>query len=262
VNLLLAVVLGVAIGVTLGALGGGGAILAVPVLTYLLHQSPHEAIAGSLLIVGLSSLVAATSHARRGNLRLVQGLIFGGLGIVGNVLGSWASQSMPGRLLLGLFAVLMFVVAALMVLKLVRPSKRAETAEVALVEDGHIVWPRLVKLALVATAVGALTGFFGVGGGFMIVPALALVLRFPMKAAVGTSLLVIAINSATAFVSRLAQGISLDWPLIGTFTAAAVAGSLVGAWVATKVRAKTLQAAFAVLLLAVAGYTAFQVITG
>jgi uncharacterized membrane protein YfcA len=119
----------------------------------------------------------------------------------------------------------------------------------------RITTRRAVTIVAAATAVGLVTGFFGVGGGFVIVPALVLVLGFDMPAAVGTSLLVIAITSAAALVARLGGQPDLDWPLLGLFTATAIAGSLAGNRLATKVDESTLRGAFVVLLLAVAVYT-------
>jgi uncharacterized protein len=112
-----------------------------------------------------------------------------------------------------------------------------------------------LRIISAATGVGLLTGFFGVGGGFVIVPALVLALGFDMPAAVGTSLLVIAINSATALAARLGSHTSLDWPLLGVFTVAALAGALAGNRVASRVDASRLTAAFTVLLVAVAAYS-------
>ena len=117
--------------------------------------------------------------------------------------------------------------------------------------------PRLAKVVLTATGVGLLTGFFGVGGGFVLVPALVLALSFPMPVAVGTSLLVIAVNSATALTARISTiGTDLDWPLIAGFTAAAVAGSLLGGRLTSRVHPTVLARTFAALLVVVALYTA------
>ena len=122
--------------------------------------------------------------------------------------------------------------------------------------------PRAAKVLVAAVAVGLMTGFFGVGGGFLVVPALVLVLDFPMPVAVGTSLLVIAINSATALVARAGTGVDIDWTIIGPFTAAAVIGSLLGARIATRARPETLRIAFAVLITVVGLYTAARSIPG
>lgn len=258
--------LGLVIGITLGALGGGGAILTVPILVYLLGQSPQAATAGSLVIVGLSSIVGLVSHQRARRVRVLEGVLFGVLGVLGSLAGSTASASVRPAVLLSMFAVLMFAVAALMTRKR-RAQARAERthaaagttpAKVTPLRAGALLHDRkaLLRVILAATGVGLLTGFFGVGGGFAVVPALVLALGFSMPTAVGTSLLVIAINSATALVSRLGAGVAIDWPLILTFSVFAAAGSLLGGRIAQKANAQTLNLAFTVLLVTVGTYVA------
>jgi uncharacterized protein len=264
--LALALPIGLLIGLSLGALGGGGSILTVPALVYLLGQDTHAATTGSLLIVGVTALAGMMAHHRAGRVRIVQGLVFGVLGTVGAYVGSQLSVTVPPAVLLAAFSVLMLVVAAMMVVRR-RAQLRAVTA--GEVETGSPNGPvlqfrptlvcdcaRVLKVLVVASAVGLLTGFFGVGGGFVVVPALVLALGFTMPVAVGTSLLVIAINSASALLSRMGQGVHLDWLLIGVFTLAAIVGSLLGGRLATRVRPQRLTAAFTVLLVAVALYTA------
>lgn len=259
--------LGLAVGITLGALGGGGAILTVPILVYLLGQSPKAATAGSLIIVALTSLVGMLPHYRARRVRLVEGVTFGVLGVVGSVVGSKASASVPGHVLMSAFAVLMFVVAVLMTRKRrqqARADARAErdgTAGVGApapltLRDLRADRRAVLRVILAATGVGLLTGFFGVGGGFAVVPALVLALGFPMQTAVGTSLLVIVINSVTALGSRLSAGIEVDWPLILLFSLFGAAGSLLGGRVAQKVDPRTLNLAFTLLLVAVGTYVA------
>ena len=297
---LIAIPAGLLIGVSLGALGGGGSILTVPALVYLLHQQTHAATTASLLIVGITALAGMAAHWRAGRVRAAQGLTFGILGVAGSYAGSRLSASIRPDLLLALFAVLMLVAAAAMLRRGRRPT--AEPApETAAASSGPppadgsgrgtvpgpahgtgtmtldrpapaITGPqtgtgttelsrgvrparRVLKVAVAATVVGLLTGFFGVGGGFVIVPALVLALGFDMPTAVGTSLLVIAINSAAALTVRLGGGIRLDWPLIAVFTAAALAGTLAGNRIASRVSASRLTGAFTVLLIAVAAYT-------
>jgi uncharacterized membrane protein YfcA len=276
---------GLLIGLSLGALGGGGSILTVPALVYLLHQQPHAATTGSLLIVGITALAGTAAHWRAGRVRPVQGITFGVLGIAGSYAGTRLSASVSPGLLLTLFAVLMLAAAAAMLRRRV-PAGRPAPAILpepsgapppggmaapgpgggtrAVTLDRPAAWrhPRggvtavqALKVAAAATGVGLLTGFFGVGGGFVIVPALVLALGFEMPAAVGTSLLVIAINSASALTARLGGGISLDWPLLGVFTLAALAGTLAGNRVASRVSASRLTAAFTGLLIAVAVYS-------
>lgn len=260
---LVAIPLGVLIGLALGALGGGGSILTVPALVYVLGQEPADATTSSLIIVGITAIIAVIPHARAHRVRLGAGLLFGALGTAGSFAGSALSQSVPATTLLIAFAGLMLVVATLMLRRALshRPAGGPPfdpTVEPMLtLRPFSCACPRVAKVVVTATAVGLITGFFGVGGGFVLVPALVLALGFPMPTAVGTSLLVIAVNSATALTARLAHGgADLDWPLIATFTVAAIAGSLVGGRVASTVDPRRLTIAFAVLLIVVALYTA------
>jgi uncharacterized membrane protein YfcA len=253
--------LGLLIGLALGALGGGGSILTVPALVYVLDQDPHTATTSSLLIVGLTSLIALVPHARAGRVRFGQGLVFGALGTAGSLGGSALAARVPPQVLLTAFGALMLVVATLMLRRSLRPGAASGvedlTAEPLLTfRPLSCACPRVAKVVATATAVGLLTGFFGVGGGFVLVPALVLALSFPMPVAVGTSLLVIAVNSATALAARVStSGMHLDWKLIAGFTAAAIAGSLLGGRITARVGARHLTTAFAVLLTAVALYT-------
>ena len=250
----LAVPVALVVGLVIGALGGGGAIITVPALVHLLGQSPHQATTSSLVIVGTTSLIALLPHARRGNVRIGQGLAFGLLGIAGSIAGSAVSSRISGDALLLLFAALMLLVATLMVRKALAPAadQPDEPSEPMLtLHPLTCACPRVAKVVITATAVGLLTGLLGVGGGFVLVPALVLALSLPMPAAVGTSLLVIAINSATAFTARAMTTIEpIDWPLIGAFTAIAILGSLAGARLATRVPARAQTALFAGLLVA------------
>jgi uncharacterized membrane protein YfcA len=245
----IAVPAGLLIGLLLGALGGGGSILTVPVLVYLMHQDPHAATAGSLLIVGITAAVGMIAHHRAGRVRLAPGIAFGVLGVAGSYTGTRLSASVPPDLLLSLFAGLMLAAAAAMLRRRRGMAGRPERAA------GSTAFRRGLKILAAATGVGLLTGFFGVGGGFVIVPALVLALGFDMPAAAGTSLLVIAINSAAALAARLGGHLSLDWPLLAVFTAAALAGVVAGNRVASRVDPSRLTAAFTVLLIAVAAYS-------
>ena len=259
---LLAIPLGLLIGLSLGALGGGGSILTVPTLVYVLDQDPRTATTSSLLIVGATSLIALVPHARAGRVRFGQGLLFGALGTAGSFLGSALSTHVPPAVLLTAFAGLMVLVATLMLRRALRPAVPGQvldpTVEPMLtLRPFSCACPRVAKVVVTATAVGLLTGFFGVGGGFALVPALVLALGFPMPIAVGTSLLVIAVNSATALLARASTGgTDLDWALIGTFTVAAIGGSLVGGRIAARANPRHLTIAFAILLIVVAVYTA------
>ncbi len=264
--LALAAAMGVLVGITLGALGGGGSILAVPALVYVLGQDAHAATTGSLVIVGISALTGMIAHARAGRVRVGPGLTFGALGVVGSLVGSRLSATVAPAVLLTGFAGLMLVAAAAMTAR--RHQAQTERLELS---DGpgararaHTMTPHrsrlraVVTLVLAATGVGLLTGFFGVGGGFVVVPALVVLLGFPMHLAVGTSLLVMVINSGVALVARLGQGVELDWPVLAAFTVAAVVGSLLGSLVASRVRPERLSFAFTCLLVVVAAYTAVR----
>lgn len=276
------VMVGLLIGVALGSLGGGGSILTVPALVYLLGQPPAVATTGSLVIVGVSALMAMAAHARAGKVRVAHGLTFGLLGTAGSYAGSRLSVHVPPHALLAAFSVLLLIVAVLMYRRTLagRPAPGSPSASTSSASagpgvdaggagegrggdagegrggdagEGRWVWSvsGVLTVMLAASGVGLLTGFFGVGGGFAVVPALVLVLRFSMPVAVGTSLLVIAINSATAFVSRLGSGVTLDWGVIVAFTAVAVVGSLIGARVAGRVDARVLTRVFSGLLVLV-----------
>ncbi|HKS99293.1 MAG TPA: sulfite exporter TauE/SafE family protein [Rugosimonospora sp.] len=248
-SLLLSVPVGLAIGLLLGALGGGGSILAVPALVYLLGQSPHAATTGALVVIGLSAVTGMLAHRAAAQVRLGQGAVFGLLGVAGTVAGSRASASVDPDLLLAGFAALMLVAGAGMlrrgggVLRRVAGRQRSTVG-------------RAAKVLLTATGVGLLTGFFGVGGGFVVVPALVLALGFDMATAVGTSLLVIAINAGSALAVRLGSGAALDWPLLAMFTAAAMAGSLAGQKAGTRMRPRTMSLSFALLCIALAVFIA------
>jgi uncharacterized protein len=252
----IAVPAGLLIGVMLGALGGGGSILTVPVLVYLLGQEPHAATTGALLIVGITAAAGMIAHWRAGRVRLAPGIAFGVLGVAGTYAGSRLSSSVPPDLLLSLFAGLLLAAAAAMVRRRPGTARRQERA------DGSTVGRRILKITAAATGVGLLTGFFGVGGGFVIVPALVLVLGFGMPAAVGTSLLVITINSAAALTVRLGSQAGLDWALLAVFTAAALAGVLAGHRVASRVDPSRLATGFTVLLIVVAGYSLVRSLPG
>lgn len=260
--LAMAIPIGLLIGLSMGALGGGGSILTVPALVYLLGQGTQAATSGSLLIVGVTALSGMAAHHREGRVRVAAGLVFGVLGTAGSYVGSRLSAQVAPDVLLAAFSMLMIVVASFM---FARSRRRDAVTHLAGMLEEPILrlrptfscaCPRAAKVLATASAVGLMTGFFGVGGGFVVVPALVLVLGFSMPVAVGTSLLVISINSASALVARLGHGLVLDWAVIGTFTAAAIIGSLLGGQVTTRVNPRKLAQAFAVLLIVIALYTA------
>ena len=273
-SLVEALALGLLIGLSLGALGGGGSILTVPALVYVLHEHAQAATTGSLVIVGITAFVGSVGHARSGNVRWRAGTVFGVIGIAASYGGTALNRSVNQNALLLAFGALMLVAAVAMVRR--TPSIAPSLAdESTLAMAGAPAAPRpatgpvdasgsdtrqprsdpatVLRLVLAALVVGFLTGFLGVGGGFVIVPALVMVLDFPMAIAVGTSLLIIAINSAAALAARAGTG-AFHWAIIIPFTIAAIAGSLAGTRVADKASGPSLTRAFAALLVAVASY--------
>lgn len=258
---LLASPLGLLIGISLGALGGGGSILAVPALVYAAGETPKHATTTSLVLVAITAVLGIVPHWRAGRVRFGAGTIFGLAGIGGSLLGShWNKAADPNALLLA-FSGLMMVAAYGMWRRLRSgpvPVLRSLSAAAAAAPVGSTVRfdpTTVVKVAIAGTIVGLLTGFFGVGGGFVIVPALVLALGFTMPEAVGTSLLVITINSAVALTTRL-QGGSIEWGTVIPFTVASLLGVVVGSRLAGTRDSTSLQRWFVGLLVVVAVYTA------
>jgi len=269
VTLLLAVVAGALIGLSLGALGGGGSILAVPVLVYTLGQSPAQATTGSLVVVGVTSLVGAVAAHRAGTVLLGRGVAFGVVATGGAVAGARAATAVPETVLLGSFAVLMLAVGILLAVRQWRgrrstgegtqaPRPTLDDPIISFTPTFACQCPRALKVLVTATVVGLLTGFLGVGGGFLVVPALLLALSVPMEYAAGTSLVVITLTSGVALLARTGSGVAPDWWPVVALTAAAATGAVVGARVAARTDTRRLAAAFTGLVLAVAAYTAVR----
>ena len=259
-----AILAGALIGLSLGALGGGGSILAVPVLVYALGQSPAQATTGSLVVVGVTSLIGTVTAHRAGHVLLARGAGFGAVALGGAVVGAKASAHVAESTLLACFAALMLVVAAVMAVRLVRGQQHPDRR--GTLDDPIITFsptfacrcPRAVKVLITASVVGLLTGFLGVGGGFLVVPALLLALALPMEYAVGTSLLAITMTSAVALVVRASSGVSPDWWLVLVLTTASAIAATAGARLADHIDGRRLQLAFTVLVLGVAVYTAVR----
>jgi uncharacterized membrane protein YfcA len=268
VTLVVAVVAGLLIGLSLGALGGGGSVLAVPVLVYALGQSASQATTGSLVVVGATSLVGAVTARRAGNVLLGRGVAFGAAAIGGAAVGARLSTLVPEPVLLAAFAGLLVLVAGVMTVRQVSARRSAGTAggRRPRLDDPIVSFrprfacqcPRALKVLVTATAVGLLTGFLGVGGGFLVVPALVLALGLPMEFAAGTSLVVITVTSTAALAVRAGTGTHPGWALVALLTVAAVVGGYTGARLTARVDTSRLQTAFTLLLLLVAGYTAWQ----
>ncbi len=269
--LVVAVVAGALIGLSLGALGGGGSILAVPVLVYGLGQSASQATTGSLVVVGVTSLISAAAAYRAGNVLLGRGVAFGLVAIAGAAAGAKASTVVPEPVLLASFAALMLVVGSVMAVRQYRSrhddgeqKEAVDARRRAQLDDPIITFsptfacqcPQALKVLVLATVVGALTGFLGVGGGFLVVPVLLFAMMMPMQYAAGTALVVIALTSAAALAVRAGVGVSPDWGLVLALTVASAIGGVAGAGIADRTNTEKLSVAFTVLVLAVAVYTA------
>ncbi|ULE33412.1 sulfite exporter TauE/SafE family protein [Mycobacterium sp. IDR2000157661] len=234
----LTVALAVLVGVSLGLLGGGGSILTVPLLAYVAGLDAKQAIATSLLVVGVTSAIGAVSHARAGHVQWRTGLVFGVAGMAGAYGGGVVARFIPGSVLLIGFAVIMIATAVAML----RGRKN--------VESGGMDKPLpVVKIVIEGLVVGLVTGLVGAGGGFLVVPALALLGGLPMPLAVGTSLVVIAMKSFAGLAGYLSS-VQINWALAGAVTAAALVGGLVGARLTTRVNPDALRKGFGWFVLA------------
>ncbi|ULR52260.1 sulfite exporter TauE/SafE family protein [Streptomyces deccanensis] len=246
--LILALLAGALVGLALGALGGGGSVLAVPALIYLLGFTPAAATTAGLIIVTATSLTALYAHARTGDVRWKAGALFAAAGLLPAAATGAAAARLPQPVLTAAFA----AIAALAAVKMLRPSETG-TGQTPVVQPA--------KAAGTGAGLGALTGLLGVGGGFLAVPALVTVLAFEMQAAVGTSLLVISANSMASLATRGATTAGIDWAVIGPFTGAAILGAWDGKRLAAKVTGTLLQRIFALVLLAVAAFMLIDVLT-
>ena len=260
IRALVASPLGFLVGLSLGALGSGGSILAVPALVYAAGQTPQAATATSLLLVGTAALFGLPSHVRAGRVRVAHGIAFGTTGIGGSFAGTAVNRRLDPDALLLAFSGLILVAAWRMLTACPTCTRSGEAAALEEVEVGRTPSASLdlghaLMVLAAGTGIGFLTGLFGVGGGFVIVPALTLLLGFAMPQAIGTSLLVVAINSAMALLARLGTA-RIDWVVAGAFTAAAVAGVLVGGRIADRIDAERSLQAFAAGLVLLALFTA------
>ncbi|MGW4032609.1 sulfite exporter TauE/SafE family protein [Streptomyces sp. NPDC004838] len=237
-TLLLALTAGAVVGLALGALGGGGSVLAVPALIYLLDFTPAAATTASLIIVTATSATALFAHARDGLVRWRTGALFAAAGLLPAALGGALAGRLPPALLTGAFA----LIAAAAAVGMLRARPDA----------GEAVRKGPAAVVGAGAGLGAVTGVLGVGGGFLAVPALVRSLGLEMRVAVGTSLLVITVNSLAALTTRTGTADPLDWAVVAPFTGAAILGAWDGKRLSGKVRGTTLQRIFAAALLAVA----------
>lgn len=260
-TLAVSLAVGLFIGLALGALGGGGSVLTVPALVYILGQSGQHAATASLVIVGITSLISMVNYARDHRVRWMSGIGFGAAGIASSYLGTLTNRTVPEPVLLLCFSVLMLVVGSVMIAKSRRSRQPAAAGSSNIGDryDGRTTTTVVVQVIVAGLVVGFLTGFLGVGGGFLIVPALTFALRLPMVTAVGTSLLIITINSASSLVARLHHP-ALDLHIVIPITVAAVVASLAGKAIASRIPSRILSQAFAVLVIAVGVYMGLRVI--
>lgn len=247
---LTAIPFGLGIGLSLGMLGGGGSVLAVPILVYVLGQGVHSATTASLVIITASAIVGGLSHAREGRVCWRHALVFTAAALPGVIAGTALGQAVSGTALIGAFAVIMLAVAAATWRKVNGRAAPAATAA----RRPSCPPLRLAQGLAAGLLVGAMTGFFGVGGGFLIVPALAIALTLSMRLAVGTSLIIITATSAMALIAHLVAGRSLDVGVTAAMTLGSVVGALAGVRLAGRVPQGQLGTGFAALLVVVASY--------
>jgi uncharacterized membrane protein YfcA len=244
--LLVGLTLAVVIGLSLGLLGGGGSVLTVPVLVYVVGVAAKPAIAMSLPVVGITSLVGASMHWRFGNVQLRTAVLFGGVAMVGAYIGARLAGLLAAPVQLALLAVSMLA-AAVPMFRAPRAGRGESTGEAAMS-------PMIVPAALV---VGLLTGLVGIGGGFLVVPALVLLARVPMREAVGTSLVIIAMNSVSGFAGYIGT-VSIDWGVLASFTACAIGGAFGGVAMSRRVPQAALKRGFAVFLIVTSSFVLYK----
>jgi uncharacterized membrane protein YfcA len=244
--LALALVLAVLVGVSLGLLGGGGSILTVPILRYVLGMDAHRAIAMSLLVVGATSAAALVPHALAGRVRWRTGAVFGGAGMLGAYLAGHVARFIPPAVLLVSFALMMLATAVAMLRGRSRPASARAPRELP-----------LVPVLFEGLAVGAVTGLVGAGGGFLVVPALVLLGGLPIEVAVGTSLLVIAMKSFAGLAGFVGHT-AIDWKLGAAVAGAAIAGSVAGSLLSHRIAPSALRSGFGWMVVAMAGFVFAQ----
>jgi uncharacterized protein len=254
--MIVAVAVGLTIGALVGLLGGGGSILAVPALVYAAGQDLPQAVATSLLVVGITAMVALVPRIRARQIAWRIALLFGAAGAITAFAGAAVNRLLPAEIVLGLFAALM-VGAGLRMLQ-----EKPTTGAACAVDSGRINWRRCLPRTLAGgLVVGFLTGLLGVGGGFLIIPVLVVVLGLSIETAIGTSLLIVAANSAAGFAAHAGET-SLDPSITVAFTAAAVLAALAVGRVATRLDTARLRRWFAYLVFVVATGILAQIVVG
>lgn len=264
---------GAVVGLSLGLTGGGGAVFAVPLLVFGLGLSPREAVGISLAAVGVTAAFGLLLRLRRGQVEVRTGLLFAVAGMLGAPAGSWLAIRIPESVLLTLFALLMLIVASGMfwtaserrhptptepeTFRAWRSEEEGASLDGPACSRGpggelRLTSPCAVLLFVVGVVVGVLSGLFGVGGGFIIVPALVFFSRMPLQRAVGTSLLVITCVSLSGVISILAHGQGVDYEILGWFVVGGIAGLLGGTRLGEHLSDASFRRAFAVAIVVVA----------
>lgn len=248
---MLVILAGAATGIVLGLFGSGGSIIAMPALMFLLDVEAKSAIAMSLGIVAVTATLTAWDHWRRGNVNVRVAVVFGLFGIIGTFAGAKLGVLTPVVVQLVLFALVMYAAAW----KMLKPALVPQLAAVSGVPPvpAPVVEVRMGHIAAHGIGVGILTGVVGVGGGFLIVPALALLSGLRMKLAIGTSLAIVAAKSYAGFFGYLGA-VPIDWPIMASFTAVTIAGSFAGTRLAHRFSQETLKRSFGGFLVIVATY--------
>lgn len=255
---------GLVVGLSLGLTGGGGAIFAVPLLVYGLGVEPRTAVSVSLLTVAVTALFGAVERWQRGQVELRTGLLFAAAGMLTAPAGSWLGDRIPPHLLLVAFAGLMLVIAVRMWRKAADSAERTGACVFAsgvgptcsrdAAGQLRMTTRCFALLTLVGLAVGLLSGLFGVGGGFLIVPALVAFATMDVFRAVGTSLFVMTLVGAAAVASQLAAGRAIPLDVAGGFLAGSVPGLFAGSWIGRRLAGPTLARVFAVAIVLVAAF--------
>ncbi len=245
------IIAGLITGTLLGIFGSGGSIITMPALIYLLGVEPKSAIAMSLGIVAVTATITAIQHGLKGNVNLKITAIFGLFGIIGTYGGALLGVITPVAMQLGIFALVMYAAAW----KMLKPQPQHKSVGATCTEcpQGDCNDIQYGQIAIHGIAVGILTGVVGVGGGFLIVPALVLLSGLTMKQAVGTSLSIVALKSFAGFAGY-AGAVAIDYPMMATFTIIAIGGSLIGSQLGHRLPDALLKRGFGTFLLLVASY--------
>jgi uncharacterized membrane protein YfcA len=248
--LILVILAGAITGIVLGLFGSGGSIIAMPALMYLLNVEPKSAIAMSLGIVAVTASISGWDNWRRGNVNVKVAAMFGLFGVIGTYGGARLGVYTPVTVQLILFALVMYAAAWKMLQKKKQPHAKTAHSEAEEIES---IKAHMGHIAMHGVGVGVLTGLVGVGGGFLIVPALVLLSGIPMKIAIGTSLVIVAAKSYSGFAGYIGA-VPVDWAMMGSFTLLTVAGSFAGTRIAHRFSHEKLKKGFAIFLIIVASY--------